>query len=883
YCPIGDLNGDCKVNLLDLDILVGLWLCDQGGRADLDNNQRINTNDFARLAQNWLEEKPLAPVLINELLARNIHAQPTDPQGEYEDWIELYNFSDIPFDVGGMYLTDDRDNPTKWPIPADRSLETTIEPGGFLIIWADQDTDNPGLHANFNLDAEVGEQLALYDVDGINLIDQVAFGEQTADVSWGREPDGGDRWLTLEPSAGESNKDRFLGVVADTKFSHDRGFYQEPFLVTITTETPAALIYFTTDGSDPITADGTPTPTAQLYDDQTNRPYIATSTCLRAAAVVGPGWKPTNIDTHTYIFPADVLHQATGPAGQQVVPDGYPVTWPGGSYGDHQDVIGDYQVDPDIVNHADPADRLTTDDLRAAPTICVTMNKDLWFDPVIGIYVNETLSKSGKEYACSFEYFDPDGSGKNIQQNCAVAMAGGVSGGGTSLDRWKDFKLSMRPRFKQTTDDGTLTGGGTRLSERIFPDSPVNDFESIVLDGVLNHSWLHPASDQRNTAKYIQDQVVSDLHNASGGYSPHGAYAHLYLNGLYWGMYYIHERPDHGWAAEIFGGEKEEYDAIKHNAGNVINDGEGGAGAYANYNAMLSAASAAAADPANQGKWQALAQQLDIDNLITYLLSNYYPGNHDWPTKNWYATHRVPDGQWRYHTWDAEHTFEGQNVVGESPSGLHNTLKNHPEYKIRWADHIHRHFHHDGALTYPRTAEAWRFRMAQIDRAIRGESGRWGDNRVSIPYSRSRYWLSTQNDLLTNFFPNRTAVVESWLSGAGLYPATNPPDYLIDGQDKYGGQVSAGALLTLTNPGGSGTIYYTLNGADPRRYGGSVNGADAQEYSVPITLTHSVRVKARVRNGGVWSALSDAVFAVGPVRDKLRITEMMYHPAEPPA
>ena len=83
---------------------------------------------------------------------------------------------------------------------------------------------------------------------------------------------------------------------------------------------------------------------------------------------------------------------------------------------------------------------------------------------------------------------------------------------------------------------------------------------------------------------------------------------------------------------------------------------------------MLSAANAVSADPTNAAKYQALCNLLDVDEFITYLLANWYTGNHDWPAKNWYATHRnTPDGRWRFHSWDAEHTLEGDNTGRPEP------------------------------------------------------------------------------------------------------------------------------------------------------------------------------------------------------------------------
>ncbi len=859
---LGDLNGDNKVNWDDVVLFAGWWLDSEGGAADINAKDGVNMADFSFLSKNWLVGEG-ASLLINEFMARN-DLTVRDPQGEYDDWIEIYNAGDKPFDVGGMYLTDDLSEPTMWRIPDDNTFATTIPPNGYLLIWADTDSGDAGLHTSFELDADGGDQIGLFDTDGVSLIDSVTFGRQTADVSYGRDPDGIVNWVTLSPTPGSSNNGSYLGVVADTKFSHDRGFYEHPFSVTITTETEGAAIRYTTDAS---------TPTDNHGNVYTEPIPITTTTCLRAAAFK-TGCKATNVDTHTYIFLDDVIEQATNPVtGAQVTPEGYPTSW--GS------VTGDYQVDPDVVGQ-DGKDKFggiyastIRQDLKSVPTISLVMHKDDWFGSR-GIYINQ--SQDGTERVASFEFIDPN-SPEQFQINTAVAMQGGVSGGGTSLNRWKTFKLSMRPRFKPQTDDRQPTGGPAKLDYKLFPDSPVDSHNTIVLDAVLNHAWLHPSSGQRSTALYIQDQYVADLHNVMGGHSPHGSYAHIYINGLYWGMYYIHERPDNAWAAEMFGGEDDQYDAIKHNSGNVINDGGGinSGTARSSYNAMVSAASAVQSDPTNLAKYNALCEKLDVDNFITYLLSNWLPGNHDWPHKNWYATHRHPDGQWRFHNWDAEHTVEGGNDVGESPSGIHSMLDGNAEYRMRFADHIHRHFFNGGTLSYPRTAEMFQVRMSQIDRAIVGESARWGDNRRSNPYTRQD-WLNTPNSKLTGFFPSRSNTVLGYLKSAGLYPNLSAPVFLINGSHQHGGQLAADDLFSISAT--SGTIWYTLDGADPRLPGGAVNTSHATAYAAPISFTQSTHVKARALSGSTWSALNEAIYAIGPVVEELRITEIMYHPQD---
>ncbi|UCG58137.1 MAG: lamin tail domain-containing protein [Phycisphaerales bacterium] len=869
---LGDFNGDRKVNFKDIVVFAAQWLDPYGSPADLNAKDGVNGFDFDVLAKNWRAGEG-ATLVINEFLARN-DLNNKDPQGEYEDWIEIYNAGEDAVDIGGMYLTDDLSEPTKWRIPVDDPAATTLPPGGYLLIWADNDVTDPGLHAAFEL-SDTGDEIGLFDTDGVTVLDSVTFGEQTPDVSYGRDPDAIAKLVTLSPTPGASNNGSYLGVVADTKFSHDRGFYDAPFSVTITTETQGATIRYTTDCSTPSERHGTP------YAGPIS---IGTTTCLRAFAFK-QGCKSTNVDTHTYIFLDDVIAQATHPTtGAQVTPDGYAETWdpgPGdGSYSNWatSDHRGDYQVDPDVVgqNGKDKFGGLYAvtikDDLKSVPTISLVMNKDDWFGSQ-GLYIHRSLDHT--ERAASFELIDPNGTDQ-IQANCAMSMQGGGSGGGTSLSRWKSYKLSMRPRFKPQTDDGKPTGGPPKLNFKLFPDSPVDRHNTFLLDAVLNHSWLHPGAGQRNTAMYIQDQYVADLHNAMGGYSPHGFYAHTYINGLYWGMYYVHERPDDPWAAEIFGGDEAEYDALKHNSGNVLNNGTGGS-ATANYNAMVNAANAVQSDPTNLAKYNTLCEMLDVDNFIAYLLANWFTDNGDWPHKNWYATHRNhPDGRWRFHSWDAEHTVEDNRDgrFGQSPSDIHGKLDNSAEYRMRFADHVHRNFFNGGPLSYPNTANAYQARMNQIDRAIVGESARWGDNRQSTPYTRQN-WLSTQNGKLTGLFPGRSAEVLGRLRNINLYPDIEAPVFNINGSYRHGGHISAGDLLTMA---AADIVWYTLDGADPRLPGGAVNVSHAAMYSGALSLTETAHVKARVRSRTTWSALNEATFAVGPVSENLRITEIMYHP-----
>jgi hypothetical protein len=149
-CPEADLNRDCIVDLLDVQRLAEQWLEPPEQPADLDSDDEVNMDDFAILAGLWYNAG--IPLAINEFMASNSKGI-TDPQGEYDDWIEIHNYGSYAIDTAGMCLTDDLDVPTKWRIPAGRPQETTIAEGGHLLIWADNDVEDAGLHAAFELNA----------------------------------------------------------------------------------------------------------------------------------------------------------------------------------------------------------------------------------------------------------------------------------------------------------------------------------------------------------------------------------------------------------------------------------------------------------------------------------------------------------------------------------------------------------------------------------------------------------------------------------------------------------------------------------------------------------------------------------------------------------
>ena len=144
-----------------------------------------------------------SPVIINELMASNTKGL-ADPQGDNDDWIELHNVSDYAVNLSGMYLSDNQNNPRKWQFPDD----TQITPGGYLIVWADEDGNaESGLHANFKLSRN-GETVMLVDTDqrGNQVLDVIKFQAQGEDIALGRVPNGIGDFKSLEGTPGTQNQ-----------------------------------------------------------------------------------------------------------------------------------------------------------------------------------------------------------------------------------------------------------------------------------------------------------------------------------------------------------------------------------------------------------------------------------------------------------------------------------------------------------------------------------------------------------------------------------------------------------------------------------------------------------------------------------------------------
>lgn len=155
----------------------------------------------------YLLNNDALPLLkINEFMAVNVSCCPDIDGGtqEFDDWVEIYNAGSTPVNIADFYMSDDLTNPFNSRIKRTDAAKTTIAPGGFLVIWADNNRSQGELHLDFGLSSD-GESIALFYKDG-RKIDSYTFGAQTANRSMGLATDGGTVWKSfVAPTPGQSN------------------------------------------------------------------------------------------------------------------------------------------------------------------------------------------------------------------------------------------------------------------------------------------------------------------------------------------------------------------------------------------------------------------------------------------------------------------------------------------------------------------------------------------------------------------------------------------------------------------------------------------------------------------------------------------------------
>ena len=434
-----------------------------------------------------------------------------------------------------------------------------------------------------------------------------------------------------------------------------------------------------------------------------------------------------------------------------------PKTWGSRS---NSPVVADYEMDPEIIN--DPANR---NRVRAAlvslPSLLITISSDDLFGSEHGIYANPMESGDDWERATRAELVSTNGTSIfNVQ--CGIRIHGGWNRRPEESPKHA-FRLVFKKKY-----------GPGKLDAAIFGPNAATEFDTLVLRAGCNNTWLHWHPTERARGDFLRDQWMRDTQRAMGHPSPRGIFVHLYLNGLYWGLYNLVERPDESFASAYLGGARKDFDS--RNADKILS---GDPTAWNNLMQHINAGIRTEAD------FKAVAELIEMDSFIDYMLLNFYGANADWDrSSNWYAARpRQSGGKWHFFVWDAERTLENvdDNRLStdddQSPTRIFQRLRENENFRKQFAERARKHLSEAHALSSKSAGDDYRALAQQIELAVIAESARWGDYRRDIhryregPYQlhTPKLWQTEINRLLTDYFPIRTKILTENLQEFGVH------------------------------------------------------------------------------------------------------------------
>jgi hypothetical protein len=650
------------------------------------------------------------------------------------------------------------------------------------------------------------------------------------------------------------------GTPIELKFDPGHGFFDQEIRVSITTDMLSSTIYYTEDGSAPGL---TVSQSTRLYQ---NPIAINKTTVIRAIAIV-PGDSESEMMTQSYLFANDVIQQDF----QATLDAGFPNRW--------GDLNPDYGMDPDIVGNPSYGTRME-EALLSIPSLSIAMNIDDLFG-ADGIYTNSEEDGAEWERPGSAELIFPD-QRKGFQINCGVRIQGGWFRQDLGTKK-HSFRLLFKAEY-----------GDSKLEYPLFGEEATDLFDTIVLRAGANdgYSW----DGARYTEQYTRDEFGRRLHGYTGNSSPHGMFVHLYLNGIYWGLYNPVERPDDSFSSLYHGGDKNDWDVI--DSGELTNGNKDawnlliakcrGAASLETYMEILGKNPDGSRNPG-------IPVLLDVQNYIDYMIVGMWGGNWDWPWKNYrIARDRTEASRgFQSYVWDYENTMgnnrdrsplsmdrvAGLTSMGLGVGELHVNLVKNENYRILFADRIQKHFFDGGPFTPEFLIDHYQELASEIELAIIPESARWGDQHFRSNPLTQDDWIAERDWILNTYLPQRSDIVLDQFRTANLFPAIDAPVFVVNDAVQHGGSVTSADRISMS--AAQGSVYYTVDGSDPRLIDHpdpSSVSPNAIEYSVPFTLNQTTQIKARILSNGLWSALNEAVFRIPSKQNNIIISELHYHP-----
>ena len=492
------------------------------------------------------------------------------------------------------------------------------------------------------------------------------------------------------------------------------------------------------------------------------------------------------------------------------------------------------------------------DDVITSPTMNTTITQNPAYTTRLRTGLNELLTLSITIPVTPVDYVEQKGavelifpgSTNTVHANCGVLRFANAWSNFTK----RSFRLKFRAEYGESKLRAPIYGGYERGWE------PIDEFDELdVRSG---------SQDMVDRGFYMATIFADDSMNDMGSINPHGRFVNLYLNGAYYGKFHVRERLIDRFLADYLGGSVDDYVTVRgnDNVGDTFIPGT--------------------ADPEKRFAWETarslrtnytqVQPHLDVDHLTDFLLLWWY-GNSE---SEYRSTGPVAPGSgFKFYLSDPDGFLRagaGDRTANAGPGGFFGALvaQNDPDFKMRVADRIYKHFFHDGAMTPARMSARLNARMAQITNAMVAECARWN-------YRNPANWEQAATDIHTTLFAPRTAQLLGYLRTRGLYPAIDAPEF-----SQHGGAVSPGYVPVLT--AGTGTIYYTLDGSDPRLPGGAISPTALVWSAGAVTVNDDTRFKVRLRNGTTWSALNDVTFVragrVPATAANTLLTEVHYNP-----
>lgn len=400
--------------------------------------------------------------------------------------------------------------------------------------------------------------------------------------------------------------------------------------------------------------------------------------------------------------------------------------------------------------------------LSALPHVRIELPSDALFGATNGLYIHPTETGDAWERRARL-FFDGGPGGLVFGADAGLRIQGGWNRMPQESPK-HSFRVVFRSRY-----------GTARLRQRVFGRGTAS-IDQLVLRAGNNHSWLHWDAAERRTADYLRDPWMRATHAAMGHPAARSRPVHLFLNGLYWGMYDLCERPDAHFAAQAWGGKDDDYDS--RNADKVLS------GDSKAWDEMMSLVNAGVTTDA---QYEAVARVLDVPAFIDFMLVNLYGANADWDrASNWYAARRRgPAGRWRFIVWDGERTLEGamddrlDADDDQSPTRLFQRLRGSARFREEMGRRVALHLGPGGVLDPAQAGERYRALADVLRPAMHAEAARWGTYRRDIhpykvgpfeAYTVTGHWEPEVRRLLGTYFPARTQAFLGQLRRAGLAP-----------------------------------------------------------------------------------------------------------------